>query len=73
MLDFPRWKVAWIWGLLLVLSCPHQQIMECLLGILHVLMGLVLPLPEPGRLLGQGSQLGHPLLGDSKLGAHIPT
>ena len=35
-------------------------------------MGLGLPLPELGRLLIQGSQLGHPLLGDSKLGAHIP-
>ena len=35
-------------------------------------MGLGLQQLETGRLLGRGSQLGHPLLGDSKLGAHIP-
>ena len=34
---------------------------------------LGLPLSEPGCLLGQRSQLSHPLLGDSKLDAHIPT
>jgi len=39
--------------------------MERLLGILGIPTGLGLPLLEPGRLLG------HPLLGDSKLGAHI--
>ena len=34
-------------------------------------MRLGLLLPKTGRLLGQGSQLGHPLLGGSKLGTHI--
>ena len=32
-------------------------------------MGLGLPQPETARLLGKGSQLGHPL---SELGYHIP-
>ena len=59
-------------GILLILPRPRQQILECLLGILHVPTGLGLPLPEPGRLLSQKGQLGHPLLGDSKLGTHIP-
>ena len=34
---------------------------------------LGLPLLETGCLLGQGSHLCHPLLGDGKLGAYIPT
>jgi hypothetical protein len=34
-------------------------------------LGLGLPQPETGHLLSQGSQLGHPLLGGSKLGGHI--
>ena len=34
-------------------------------------MCLDLLLPETGCLLGQGSQLSHPLLGGSKLGAYI--
>ena len=59
-------------GLILILSCPHRQILKHLLGILRVPMGFGCPQLETGRLLGQGSQLGHPLLGDSKLGAHIP-
>ena len=45
--------------------------MEHLLGILRVPTRLGLSLPEIGRLLGQGSQLSHPLWGGSKLGAHI--
>ena len=59
-------------GLLLVLLRPRRHIMECLLGILRVPTELGLLLPKPTCLLDQGSQLGHPLLGDSKLGAHIP-
>ena len=35
--------------------------------------GLGLPQSEIARLLGKGSQLGHPLLGGNELGGHIPT
>ena len=35
-------------------------------------MGLGLPQSETDRLLIQGSQLNHPLLGGNKLGSHIP-
>ena len=41
------------------------------MGLLRIPMHLDLPLPETGRLLDQGSQLDHSLLGGSKLGAHI--
>ena len=43
------------------------------MGLLRIPMHLGLPLPETSRLLGQGSQLGHPLLCGSELGAHIST
>ena len=34
--------------------------------------GLGLPQSETVRLLSQGSQLGHPLLGNNKLSGHLP-
>ena len=43
------------------------------MDLLRVPTGLGLPQSETGRLLGQGSQLGHPLFGSNKLGEHIPT
>ena len=35
-------------------------------------MGLGHPRPKTVRLLGEGSQLGHPLLGGNKLNGHLP-
>ena len=34
--------------------------------------GLSHPRPKTVRLLGEGSQLGHPLLGGNKLSGHLP-
>ena len=34
--------------------------------------GLGHPRPKTVRLLGEGSQLGHPLLGGNKLSGHLP-
>ena len=41
------------------------------MGLLRISMCLSLPLLKTDRLLGQGSQLGHPLLCGSELGTHI--
>ena len=59
-------------GLLLILPRPRRKGLERLLGLLLMPTCLGLLQSETIRLLGKGSQLGHPLLGGNELGGHIP-
>ena len=60
-------------GFLVIHPQPHQQGLECLLGLISITKGLGHLQLKIGHLLGKGSQLGHPLLGDNKLSYHLPS
>jgi len=59
-------------GLLVVLLRPHWQGLECLLSLISIPMSLGHPRPKTVCLLGEGSQLGNPLLGNNKLSHYLP-
>ena len=58
-------------GFFVTLLRPRRQGLERLFGLVSILMGLGHPRPKIVCLLGEGSQLGHPLLGSDKLSYYL--
>ena len=59
-------------GFFIILPQRRRHGLECLLGLISIPTGLGHPRLKTGRILGEGGQLSHILLGGNKLSYHLP-